>query len=71
MLVWGGSDTGPQADGALYNPFDDAWLRLSPGPLAARQHQAMVWTGQQLLVWGGAGAGVMLADGAVLTLSAA
>jgi len=26
-----------------------------------------VWTGQQLLVWGGAGAGGMLADGAVLT----
>jgi N-acetylneuraminic acid mutarotase len=71
MLVWGGSDTGPQADGALYNPFDDAWLRLAPGPLGARQHHAMVWTGQQLLIWGGAGAGVMLADGAVLTLSAA
>ena len=71
LLVWGGFDTAPQADGALYNPADNTWTRVPAGPLAPRQGQAMVWTGQQLLLWGGQGAGGKLADGAVLTLTAA
>jgi hypothetical protein len=30
----------------------------------------MVWTGNQLLIWGGLGAAAKLADGAVLTPNA-
>ncbi len=44
------------------------WSRLASGPLSARDGQASVWTGRELLVWGGAaprGAGVAgLSDGA-------
>ena len=67
MLVWGGFDSVVRGDGALYNPFDGTWTRMPLSLLAARQHHAMVWTGSQLIVWGGDGAGGPLADGAVLT----
>lgn len=59
MLVWGGSsiDYGPQTllrDGAAFDPVPGTWRVLSAvnAPTARRQHVA-VWTGSDMLVWGG------------------
>src|SRR5438874_437264 len=41
------------ADGAAYDPAAHRWRTLPPAPIGGRsQHQA-VWTGQEMLVWGG------------------
>lgn len=60
MIVWGGfteadppHETGMLDDGAGYSPRTDTWRRLSPSPLQARGGHAAVWTGSQMLVWGG------------------
>lgn len=53
MLVWGGFDSTAHADGALYNRTADSWAVVAGDPLSAREHHAMVWTGQQLLIRGG------------------
>ena len=61
MIVWGGFAyyaPGSYAffsSGARYNPSSDNWTSTSIGnnvPCARRQHTA-VWTGQEMIVWGG------------------
>ena len=42
----------PCADGVAYNPSTNRWRRL-PGMKFARSGHVAVWTGTQLLVWGG------------------
>lgn len=73
MLVWGGagcqgacSGQGirAHADGAAYNPSADMWRSLPPSPLAARTGALGVWSGQELLVWGGMVGDGFVADGA-------
>lgn len=73
MLVWGGagcqgacSGQGirPHDDGAAYDPSTDTWRSLPPSPLAARTGALAVWSGQELLVWGGMVADEFVADGA-------
>jgi hypothetical protein len=66
MLVWGGHallDPGGDAraqgqvrDGASYDPVSDTWqpLSLLGAPTPRTEHTA-VWTGSQMLVWGGFG----------------
>ena len=62
MLIWGGdrsatSDDG-FADGAAYNPASDRWRPLSGNSApAARWAHTAVWTGKQMIVWGGLGCG--------------
>jgi hypothetical protein len=61
MVVWGGTGSTPYyADGGRYNPALNSWSYI-PSTLAstpaARSSQTAVWTGNQMLVWGGAGAG--------------
>jgi hypothetical protein len=59
LLVWGGHryegfGEGPLARGGL--TFDAAsrrWGTFPHGPLSARRDPAAVWTGNELLVWGG------------------
>jgi N-acetylneuraminic acid mutarotase len=57
LLVWGG-DSGAQlerlhADGAAYDPTRQRWTKLPPSPLAPRVGQTAVWTGRELVIWGG------------------
>ncbi len=53
------------ADGAAYDPETDTWRSLAPSPLSPRSGAtATIWTGQEVLVWGGRDAGGPLADGA-------
>lgn len=71
ILVWGGQDTtGALNTGAQLlldiNGVPTAWASMSTlnAPLVRSGH-SMVWTGQKLLVWGGAGGGNYLADGGI------
>ena len=58
MIVWGGrSNFAPldhKNDGALYNPATDSWRPMThDGAPAPRSQMAAVWTGEEMLVWGG------------------
>lgn len=58
LLVWGGADYekgGARAlgDGAAYDPVTRTWRTLPPAPMHASAGAASVWTGSQMLVWGG------------------
>jgi N-acetylneuraminic acid mutarotase len=60
MLVWGGSSEASEggryfADGAIYNPVTNEWQAMAPASLAPRDNAAGVWTGEQLVLWGGYG----------------
>jgi len=71
MLVWGGgASTGTAfGDGAAYDPTGTgSWVTLSAvGAPSARQGHTAVWTGAEMIVWGGSSAaGAVLADGARL-----
>jgi hypothetical protein len=54
MLVWGGWSTAHHADGRLYDPVADLWTpTAATGAPSARSLMAGVWTGSEVLVWGG------------------
>ena len=68
-IVFGGVATDGErvrltADGARYRPDTDTWARVPPAPIAARGEHTAVFTGRELLVFGGRGAQGPLADGA-------
>ena len=77
VLVWGG-DLGRSSlvlarTGLAFDPATGRSSRLPRAPIDGRVAPAAVWTGRELLVWGGFGAGsegrgVRLTDGAALTL---
>lgn len=59
MIVWGGSRldpdtlvTTPMRDGAAYNPRTDSWRRISPAPIKGGPGYSVLWTGEEMLVWG-------------------
>ena len=71
MIVWGGraeftpySSSG-LATGGRYDPAADTWTGMAtanaPSP---RLFHTAVWTGSEMIVWGGEHAGVVLGDGA-------
>ena len=59
MIVWGGHNGGlgigtPKNDGACYNPVTDTWtsITLTGAPSVRAEHPAL-WTGSEMIVWGG------------------
>lgn len=59
FVVWGGAsgnqvDGGTFTDGAAYDPAAGTWRLLAPSPLGPRARHAAVWTGTEMVVWGGA-----------------
>jgi hypothetical protein len=53
MVVYvGNSPDGPAAR-AVFDPRTNSWRRLPKGPLGAREQYASVWTGRELLIFGG------------------
>jgi len=57
LLVWGGQ-TFPGATvrarhGLSYDPIGNRWSPLPPSPLPPRVDPTAVWTGRELIVWGG------------------
>jgi hypothetical protein len=58
MIVWGGSANVFEhvtSTGGRYNPTTDTWASTSTGgiPPAARHQHTAVWTGTEMIVWGG------------------
>jgi N-acetylneuraminic acid mutarotase len=71
MLVWGGEEPASNrlfGDGALYSPEANAWTPMAAsGAPSPRRYHSVVWSGRELLVWGGSGDArrdVALGDGA-------
>jgi N-acetylneuraminic acid mutarotase len=71
MLVWGGraspfTQQGAMNDGGRYNPVSDTWSPItSAGAPERRSEFVAVWTGSEMLVWGGTiDGGASLATGA-------
>lgn len=69
MIVWGGDaqPLGALRDGARYNPSTDTWTPMPPPPgvnFSGRSRHVAVWTGQGMLIWGGASPLIELGDGA-------
>ena len=57
MIIWGGQNPNMYAlqSGGRYNPLTNSWIATSTGtgcPLARYLHTA-VWTGTEMIVWGG------------------
>jgi hypothetical protein len=66
VLVWGGVRTDPRphspeirvlGDGAAYRARRDTWRRLPRAPIAPRHGHTAVWTGREMIVWGGSPGG--------------
>ena len=58
MLVWGGASDffaiQRYNDGALYDPVSNTWTSISTtGAPSPRDAAAAVWTGTEMLIWGG------------------
>ena len=69
LLVWGGHiyshDEPIFDDGAAYNPTTHRWRRLPVAPLGPRFGATGVWTGSEVVIWGGEGKSLaVLNDGA-------
>jgi len=70
MVVWGGSTNTNSSnnleDGGLYDPVANSWTTMtSVGAPAARQQATAVWTGTEVIVWGGRDGNTYLDDGAI------
>ena len=55
MIVWGGGDGSSYLNtGGRYNPSTDSWTATSTtNAPAARHGHTAVWTGSEMIVWGG------------------
>ena len=55
MIVWGGYETAAALnDGGRYNPAANSWTAVpTTGAPAARYRHTAVWTGSEMIVWGG------------------
>lgn len=74
MIVWGGVsepqttcyDCGYAGDAGAYDPVSRTWREVDPGPLPGRVEHTAVWTGTEMIVFGGGtpGGGAGRDDGA-------
>jgi len=55
MIIWGGDDISGFANtGARHNPSTDSWTATNTtGAPARREGHTAVWTGSEMIVWGG------------------
>ena len=60
MMIWGGYDgTQSVSTGGCYNPATDTWTpTASKGAPATRLGHTVVWTGNEMIIWGGTHVGV-------------
>ena len=72
MIIWGGHYTSDQPlnSGGVYNPVTDQWklVSLTHAPELRSNHTA-VWTGQEMIIWGGGQSGQPLINGGIYRLS--
>lgn len=71
VLVWGGvsgrTGTALPPHGEAYNPATNTWTALPAAPLHGRAGPIAVWTGHQMIVWGGNFGNTAYTDGAAFT----
>lgn len=74
-LIWGGCGkvVGLDCDeyfndGSIFHPATNSWEKMAPSPLEARAYHSAVWTGKDLVVWGGRRDGRIYNDGAIYNL---
>ena len=75
MIVWGGTSFDGTTlsylnTGAKYNPSTDTWTPFSSDTNAsARAGHTMIWTGSEMIIWGGGktGSNELVNTGAKLT----
>jgi len=57
LLVWGGlfgpGGSGSRTQGVRYDPAEQEWRPMARSPLEDRAGHSAVWTGEELIVWGG------------------
>jgi Kelch motif len=57
VIMWGGccggGGRGSMAPGVTYDVRHDRWDPLAQGPLGHRSGHSAVWTGEEMIVWGG------------------
>lgn len=58
MLVWGGEQQRTEGasllrSGEAFDPRTGTWRELAQGPLSGRSLHTAVWTGREMVVWGG------------------
>jgi hypothetical protein len=51
--VWTGTELVLWRYALAYDPEDDSWRRLARAPLSQRARPLTVWTGREVVVWGG------------------
>ncbi|HET8660811.1 MAG TPA: kelch repeat-containing protein [Micromonosporaceae bacterium] len=73
LLVWGGVTTpydsrresfATPPHGVAYTPATNQWSALPRAPLRGRTDAAAVWTGREMIIWGGQTADAGASDGA-------
>jgi N-acetylneuraminic acid mutarotase len=68
MIVWGGRNVSPAppiSSGGRYHPGTDTWTTMSlDGAPEGRFNSTAVWTGSEMLIWGGNNGTTVLGDGA-------
>jgi N-acetylneuraminic acid mutarotase len=73
MIVWGGDTSADRSrfgvgilvnTGGRYDESSDSWTPTASGPAEARSHHSAVWTGNEMIVWGGVGQLTLLLTGA-------
>ncbi|MBK9254322.1 MAG: hypothetical protein IPM42_02415 [Saprospiraceae bacterium] len=69
MIIWGGDLDGEENNftntGARYNLQNDEWTEMSTvGAPSPRFHHTTVWTGTEMIVWGGQNGSSVLNNGA-------
>jgi N-acetylneuraminic acid mutarotase len=59
MIIWGGGGLGYRNDGFRYNPSTNTWNSnvSSTNAPAARSAHSAIWTGTEMIIWGGYNAG--------------
>jgi hypothetical protein len=67
MIIWGGtsgdySGATVESSGGRYDPIADTWAPMSDSPLEERYWHSAVWTGSEMIVWGGNGPGLSIFD---------
>jgi hypothetical protein len=71
MILWGGYDQDAgnvyYADGKRYDPVSNTWIKSLPtaGAPSPRMRHRAVWTGTQMIVWGGEDGSGALNTGAI------
>jgi len=60
LLIWGGDRAGINSneqdlanDGFAYDPATDTWSAIPAAPIQGRTYMFNVWSGSELIVWGG------------------